>query len=236
MGRGVVVGVLAVGLVLSACAGEPIAPPGAGGSDGPGGSGSPGGPGTGVSGPLPTNDDVLGLPDDAFDAFDRAPLEALFFLGTLTPDEVDQLAGDAASDPEIAVALIPSFIRIYYSDDTMEEGEFGEIEDWEWVLHTTDGTDIHTTAFREPGADERTPMTSPTTPDIPSGMLAEWELTAGEAARIATDLLPGEVEEIGVPSGIHRPLTTVVVEHGDGRSRVTIDAVTSEPLNIVALD
>lgn len=210
---------LGLALTLGACAGG-VVPPG-------GGTGA---------GSLPTSDDVLGLPADAFNALDRSPDEAVAGLGSLTPRDVAALEQDAVGADELAIAVRPGYIRVHYSDDTSAPGEFFEAEEWEWVVHTTDGADLGTTAFTGIGEAGRHPLTSPVSPEVPDEVLAAWEVSAAEAAEVATGVLAGEVEQVGVPDGVDRPLTTVVLRDGTRRTRVTVDAVTGEALNVVHID
>ncbi|MGC5615911.1 hypothetical protein [Georgenia sp. Z1491] len=215
-----------LGLSLAACAGGPGGP--AGGSAGAGGAG-------GAAGTLPTSDDDLGLPDDAFDRLERHAVEAISELGRLTPADVARLAEDAAGDGELTLAVQPEFIRVHYSDDTTAPDEFHEAEATEWAVHTTDGSTVSTVAFPAVGEPERHPLTHPHVPEVPTAVLAEWVVTAEDAARTASEVQDGEIERIGVPDGIDRPLTTVVLRDGHDRVRVTVDGVTGEALNAVTI-
>jgi uncharacterized membrane protein YkoI len=72
---------------------------------------------------------------------------------------------------------------------------------------------------------------------VPADVLAQWELTASEAAQIALGLEDGRVVRVGIPEGLENPMVTVVVEREDrSRTRVTIDAVSGDPLNVVELE
>jgi hypothetical protein len=227
------VGLLATSLLLTACAGDSI-PGGQGG-------GTSGGQGGSQADPLPTTDDVLGLPQDAFDSIDWYPGEALHMLDSegLTLAEVEQLEADAlAAEPDgLPVALHPEMIRVYYSDDSMDEGEFGELQEAEWLVGMSDGTAIAPVAFAGIGEPPRAPLTAATPADVPADVLAQWELTASEAAQIALGLEDGRVVRVGIPEGLENPMVTVVVEREDrSRTRVTIDAVSGDPLNVVELE
>jgi hypothetical protein len=157
----------------------------------------------------------------------------------LTLAEVEQLEADAlAAEPDgLPVALHPEMIRVYYSDDSMDEGEFGELQEAEWLVGMSDGTAIAPVAFAGIGEPPRAPLTAATPADVPADVLAQWELTASEAAQIALGLEDGRVVRVGIPEGLENPMVTVVVEREDrSRTRVTIDAVSGDPLNVVELE
>lgn len=223
---GTAVGILAASLLVTACASDPL----------PGGQG--GGSAGGPAASLPTTDDVLGLPDDAFDSIEWYPGEALHMLGDepLTLDEVEQLQADAqtARPDGLPITLHPEMIRAYYSDDSMEDGEFGETVEAEWLVGMSDGTTIESVAFAGIGEPVRDPLTMAEPPDVAPDVLAQWEVTAGEAAEIALGVEDGRVLRVGIPDGIDSPVVTVLVERDDrSRTRVTLDAVTGDPLNAV---
>lgn len=217
----VAVALLAVGLSVAACSGESL----------------PGGGAGGTATALPSTDDVLGLPADAFDDVERSRFEALSLLdGALTVDDIDTLGSTAVETGELALTVEPGFIRVHYTNDGDESGELHVAEAAEWVVRTTDGASHRTLAYASVGAQDRQPLTQPASAEqLTADLLASWELSAGEAARIATMHTAGEIEQVTVPHGIDRPMTTVVVRAGGTRTRVTLDAVTGEALNAVEI-